>query len=126
MNPVTALIAEDEPVLASALQRQLARLWPDLRITHVASDGLQACAAAPDTLPDSLFPHNHMPRPTGLDLAATRHDQGPLSRIVDLAAQPLHAHVDRIRHGLVRGVPNVFGDRGSTDDLVDVKGQMFE
>ncbi len=38
----TALIAEDEPLLAAHLRAELARLWPDLRIAAQVGDGLAA------------------------------------------------------------------------------------
>lgn len=95
MKPVTALIAEDEPVLAAALQRQLARLWPDLRITQVASDGLHACQAALSTLPDVLFLDIHMPGASGLEVAERVIDDWPadqpLPLIVFITAYDHHA-----------------------------------
>lgn len=95
MNPVTALIAEDEPVLASALQRQLTRLWPDLRITQMASDGLQACQAALSALPDVLFLDIHMPGASGLEVAERVIDEWPadqpLPLIVFITAYDHHA-----------------------------------
>ncbi|TAK97344.1 MAG: response regulator transcription factor [Aquabacterium sp.] len=95
MNPITALIAEDEPVLASALQRQLARLWPDLRITQVASDGLQAYRAALSSLPDVLFLDIHMPGASGLEVAERVIDDWPadqaLPLIVFITAYDHHA-----------------------------------
>ncbi len=38
----TALIAEDEPILAQALSSMLKRHWPDLTVLPVAADGGQA------------------------------------------------------------------------------------
>ena len=35
----TALIAEDEPLLAAALQSELARAWPRLRVVASVGDG---------------------------------------------------------------------------------------
>jgi DNA-binding LytR/AlgR family response regulator len=69
MNPVTALIAEDEPVLADALQRQLTQLWPELRIERHARDGEQALEAALELLPEVLFLDIHMPGLSGLEVA---------------------------------------------------------
>ena len=95
MNPITALIAEDEPVLASALQRQLTRLWPDLRITHVATDGLQASRAALSALPDVMFLDIHMPGASGLEVAERVIDEWPadqpLPLIVFITAYDHHA-----------------------------------
>jgi hypothetical protein len=42
----TALIAEDEPLLAQALQDELARAWPGLRIVATVGDGVSAVARA--------------------------------------------------------------------------------
>ena len=41
----TALIAEDEPLLAAALQSELARAWPRLRVVASVGDGASAVAA---------------------------------------------------------------------------------
>ena len=42
----TALIAEDEPLLAAAPQAELARAWPALQIVAVVGDGASAVAQA--------------------------------------------------------------------------------
>lgn len=78
MNAITALIAEDEPLLAKALQRELAALWPELQ-THIATDGLQAVEQALLLLPQLLFFDVRMPGQSGLDAAqeiAERWPQG--------------------------------------------------
>jgi hypothetical protein len=41
LNP-TALIAEDEPLLAQALQTELAKAWPELRVLASVGDGRSA------------------------------------------------------------------------------------
>ena len=38
----TALIAEDEPLLAQALQAELARAWPELKVLATVGDGAAA------------------------------------------------------------------------------------
>ena len=38
--PVRALIAEDEPLLAMALQQELARAWPALQIAATVGECL--------------------------------------------------------------------------------------
>ena len=45
MTTPTALIAEDEPLLAQALQAELARAWPELRIVATVGDGASAVDA---------------------------------------------------------------------------------
>jgi len=76
MNP-TALIAEDEPLLAQALQAELARAWPELRIVASVGDGAAAVQAALQDRPDVLFFDIRMPGQGGLDAAAELADAWP-------------------------------------------------
>lgn len=64
----SALIAEDEPLLAAALQQELQRAWPELRISAVG-DGLSAVRQALALRPDVLFFDIRMPGQSGLDAA---------------------------------------------------------
>ena len=66
----TALIAEDEPLLAAALQAELARLWPDLQVLASVGDGHSALEQALALRPDLLFFDIRMPGLSGLDAAA--------------------------------------------------------
>ncbi len=77
MRTPTALIAEDEPVLAQALRRQLTQLWPDLQVLHMVGDGQQVCELAPQHLPDILFLDIHMPVVNGLEAAERVIDAWP-------------------------------------------------
>jgi DNA-binding LytR/AlgR family response regulator len=65
---ITALIAEDEPLLAQSLQRELAALWPELQ-THIVTDGLQAVERALTLLPQVMFFDVRMPGQSGLEAA---------------------------------------------------------
>jgi DNA-binding LytR/AlgR family response regulator len=76
MNP-TALIAEDEPLLAQALEAELARSWPELRIVGSVGDGAAAVRAALEHRPDVLFFDIRMPGQGGLDAAAELADAWP-------------------------------------------------
>lgn len=76
MNP-RAIIAEDEPLLARALRRELARLWPELTVIGTPEDGPAAAAMALRELPDVLFLDVQMPGATGLDVAAEVADEWP-------------------------------------------------
>ena len=75
--PPTAVIAEDEPVLARTLTRLLAQMWPDLHIAGVAEDGLQATALALAQLPDVMFLDIKMPGRTGIEVAEAVADDWP-------------------------------------------------
>jgi DNA-binding LytR/AlgR family response regulator len=77
--PISALIAEDEPLLAQALQRELALLWPGLQ-TQLASDGLQAVSKALEQLPDILFFDVRMPGLSGLEAVQEITERWPAQR----------------------------------------------
>lgn len=74
----TALIAEDEPLLAAALQAELSQVWPDLRVLATVGDGLSAVQQALALQPDVLFFDIRMPGQTGLDAAAELVDAWPV------------------------------------------------
>lgn len=73
----TALIAEDEPLLAQALVAELARAWPQLEVLACVGDGQSAVENALALLPDILFFDIRMPGLSGLDAAATLLNQWP-------------------------------------------------
>jgi len=66
----TALIADDEPHLATYLRDQLLRLWPELEIVAIARNGLEAAERIAALQPDIAFLDIQMPGLTGLDVAA--------------------------------------------------------
>ena len=73
----TALIAEDEPLLAQTLQTELAFLWPQLHIVDCVGDGASAVAQALRLRPDVLFFDIRMPGMDGLEAAHDLLDQWP-------------------------------------------------
>ena len=84
----TAVIAEDEPVLARTLTRLLAQTWPELRIAGVAEDGLRATELALAEAPDVVFLDIRMPGRNGIDVAEAVADDWPDDR-----AEPLFVFV---------------------------------
>lgn len=84
----TAVIAEDEPVLARTLTRLLEQVWPELRIVGVAEDGLRATELALDSAPDVMFLDIKMPGRTGLEVAEAVADDWPDDR-----AEPLFVFI---------------------------------
>jgi DNA-binding LytR/AlgR family response regulator len=76
----TAVIAEDEPVLARTLLRLLAQAWPELQVQGVAGDGLQAIELAMQHAPDVMFLDIKMPGKTGLEVAEAVADDWPEER----------------------------------------------
>ncbi len=76
-RPPTALIAEDEPLLAQALRAELAAAWPELQLLEIAGDGASAVRSALRHRPDVLFFDIRMPGQDGLDAAAELADAWP-------------------------------------------------
>jgi len=92
----TALIAEDEPLLAQALRAELARAWPELRLLASAADGDEAVERALAERPDVLFLDIRMPGRTGLEAAEAiveewRGDGAALPLIVFVTAYDQYA-----------------------------------
>jgi DNA-binding LytR/AlgR family response regulator len=77
MTQATALIAEDEPLLAQALQAELARAWPELHIAATVGDGESAVVQALALKPDVLFFDIRMPGQSGIEAAAELADEWP-------------------------------------------------
>lgn len=73
----TALIAEDEALLAQTLQQELLSLWPDLTLLATAGDGLNAVSLALQHQPDVLFLDIRMPGQSGLEAAAQLAEEWP-------------------------------------------------
>ncbi len=81
MNPAltetSALIAEDEPLLAAHLQAELAQLWPALRIAAVCGDGDSALEQALAKRPQLCFLDIRMPGRSGLEVAQALAEDWP-------------------------------------------------
>ena len=91
----TALIAEDEPLLAAALQADLARLWPALRIVATVGDGLSAITQTLALRPQLCFLDIRMPGASGLEaaqaLAEDWPDDAPFPLLVFVTAYDQYA-----------------------------------
>lgn len=72
-----ALIAEDEPLLAEALRRELARAWPELQLAATVGDGHSAVREALALRPEVLFFDIRMPGLDGLEAAHELADAWP-------------------------------------------------
>ena len=143
MTP-TAVIAEDEPLLAQALQAELAAAWPELAVVQVVGDGAAAVRAALQHRPEVLFFDIRMPGQGGLEAAAdladawpadapfpalvfvTAYDQYALqafeAQAVDYVLKPvqparLRKTVDRLRELLQRRTPQGGALQATLDQL---------
>lgn len=80
MNPITALIADDEEAPREQLRAALARLWPELAIVAASTNGAEAWDDCLAHEPAVAFLDIRMPGLTGLEVAR---------RLSALAAPPL-------------------------------------
>jgi|CXWL01.1.fsa_nt_gi DNA-binding LytR/AlgR family response regulator len=65
----TGLIADDEPLLRDALERQLAEVWPELAVVARARNGREAIEVFEARRPNVCFLDIHMPGLSGLEAA---------------------------------------------------------
>ena len=69
VSRVSALIAEDEPMLRAQLRSRLAHAWPELVISAEAENGEQALALWAELNPEVAFLDIRMPVKNGLEVA---------------------------------------------------------
>ncbi|WP_431260300.1 LytR/AlgR family response regulator transcription factor [Roseateles chitinivorans] len=139
MTAPTALIADDEPHLARALAAQLAAVWPELDIVHIARNGQEAAEQIAALQPDLAFLDIQMPGLTGLEVAegiegdtrvvfVTAYDQYAVQAFeqeaIDYVLKPVEAErltrtVERIRRALATRAAGATGDDG--DNGVDAR-----
>ena len=73
----TALIAEDEALLAENLRMELARQWPELQVLECVTNGEAAVERALAVRPEVLFLDIRMPGMTGLEAAQALAEDWP-------------------------------------------------
>jgi len=96
----SCIVAEDEKLLAAALQRELAVAWPDLEVLEVAEDGGAALEAIATHRPQIAFLDIRMPGLTGMEVAAAAADVSPETLVVFITAYDQYA-VDAFERGAV-------------------------
>ena len=80
----TALIAEDEPLLAQCLQQDLQTLWPELQMLGIAPHGQAAVEQALAHKPTICFLDIRMPGMTGLEAARAMAEDWPEGQALPL------------------------------------------
>ncbi|HET6264003.1 MAG TPA: response regulator transcription factor, partial [Usitatibacter sp.] len=66
---MSAVIADDEPLLRAMLRSRLAKLWPELEVVHEMENGRGVEAVLDEHDPDLFFLDIHMPGVNGLEAA---------------------------------------------------------
>ena len=101
LNPpdgaITALIADDEPLLRDRITTCLGRLWPELRIVAQARNGREAVEMFDEHLPQIAFLDVHMPGMNGIE--AARY-MGQRAELVFVTAYEQYA-VEAFRQGAI-------------------------
>ncbi|MCX8003586.1 MAG: LytTR family DNA-binding domain-containing protein [Burkholderiaceae bacterium] len=87
----TALIADDEPLLAADLRTRLATLWPELAVVALAHDGEAALRALAQHRPDVAFLDIRMPGATGIEVAQRARAVAARTRVVFVTAYDEYA-----------------------------------
>jgi len=96
----TALIAEDEALLRSALVVQLRSAWPQLDIVAECADGASAVEALAEHQPDVAFLDIRMPGLSGLEVATASAQASPRTQIVFVTAYDQYA-IDAFERGAI-------------------------
>ena len=68
-HTITALIADDEPLLREQLALQLKRIWPELEVVAQARNGREAVEMFDELQPQICFLDVHMPGMNGVEVA---------------------------------------------------------
>ncbi|MBV1776320.1 LytTR family DNA-binding domain-containing protein [Burkholderiaceae bacterium DAT-1] len=87
----TAIIADDEAHLADYLAALLKRQWPELTISGIAHNGVDALRLIDDHCPDIAFLDIRMPGMTGLDVARKLSEYDEAPAVVFVTAYDEHA-----------------------------------
>lgn len=97
MKTVTALVADDEPLLRERLIALLANLWPELQIVATARNGREAVELFDQHAPQIAFLDVHMPGMNGVEAARCI---GQRAQIVFVTAHEQYA-VEAFRQGAI-------------------------
>ena len=87
----TAIICDDEPRLAEALQAQLQTAWPELQILALGHSGGEALSLIAELAPDIAFLDIRMPGLSGIEVARQLAGSPDAPHIVFVTAYDAHA-----------------------------------
>lgn len=87
----SAIVAEDETLLRTALCDLLGEVWPELEIIAECEDGASALEAIANQRPDVAFLDIRMPGLNGLEVAAAAAEASPGTQVVFTTAYDQYA-----------------------------------
>lgn len=85
-HDVTAIIADDEPLLRHHLNKSLAECWPQLEVVALAENGEDALQLISKHRPDIVFLDIKMPQRDGMSVAKELVKQGIETKVVFITA----------------------------------------
>ena len=120
MNAVTAVIADDEPLLRAQLRSRLAKLWPELAIVHEMENGRDVERVLAEHAPTLFFLDIHMPGVNGLEAARA---EGKRAHVVFVTAYDRYA-VEAFEQGAIDYVLKPFNEERLSTTVARLKERL--
>jgi DNA-binding LytR/AlgR family response regulator len=117
---VTAVIADDEPLLRAQLRSRLAKLWPELAIVHEMENGRDVERVLAEHAPALFFLDIHMPGVNGLEAARA---VGKRAHVVFVTAYDQYA-VEAFEQGAVDYVLKPFNEERLSTTVARLKERL--
>ena len=122
MSPLTAVLADDEPLLRAQLKARLQRLWPELAVVHEMENGRGVEDVLARFQPRVFFLDIHMPGVNGLEAARAI---GKRAHVVFVTAFDEHA-VEAFERGAVDYVLKPFDEARLAVTVARLKERLGE
>ena len=121
---LTAVIAEDEPILRAQLKAKLAKLWPELKVVADVGDGEAALEAIAEHQPSLAFLDIQMPEMTGIEVARSLASNKALKcHVVFVTAFDQYA-VDAFNTGAIDYVLKPYSDERLAAAIARLKERL--
>jgi len=117
---VTALIADDEPLLRQQLASKLAQLWPELQVVAQARNGREAVELFDEWHPQVAFLDVHMPGLNGVEAARCI---GRRAEVVFVTAFDQYA-VEAFRQGAIDYIVKPIEDERLQDSVQRLQAKL--
>lgn len=120
MNRITALVADDEPLLRERLVSHLERLWPELDVVAQARNGREAVELFDEQAPQVAFLDVHMPGLNGIEAARAI---GRRAALVFVTAYEQYA-VQAFEHGAIDYLVKPFDEARLADTVQRLRERL--